>query len=551
MSIRRINGIQLEKMVRNALANLEISETEVNRLNVFPVADGDTGTNMCLTLANGIRTAKSHTEAGLYLKGLSEGMLLGARGNSGVILSQLFKGMYTELSRHALIGPGEMRNALIRAYRVAYEAVVQPVEGTILTVAREGIEHIRSQITRTTGIDTILNMYIAQMRKTLSYTPEMLPVLKEAGVIDSGALGYILICEGMLKYLYGEVVKGGDALRRTTGTQTGSPVDTAGFDENSVFEDGYCMEFVLQLMHGENYNQRFRIEDYIDDLKAYGNSLVVIREGMRVKVHVHTHKPAKVIKLSQEFGEFINFKLENMQLQHNEHTQQTALTPYQKILSTVAVVNGDGMRECFTKLGCGILIDGGTTMNPSAEEFLKAFRKLPSDTIAVLPNNPNAILAAEQAVKLYDGSSKIVIMHSHSMVEGYFALAMDVADSEDAQYRLRQMRSGIKGVMTMGQTKAVRDYGGDGIACSVNDQIVLCADELFAKGTTPEEAVLAAFSKLPDMEDKESCLLFRGAGVDDSEDDALIEAISASYPLLEVNVEEGGQELYRWLIGLT
>lgn len=201
MAIRRINGIQLEQMLRNGLANLQQHETEINLLNVFPVPDGDTGTNMSMTLSHGLENATSHTEVNVFLKSLSAGMLLGARGNSGVILSQFFYGFSQELSRCSVIGPGELRNGLIRGYRVAYEAVIQPVEGTILSVAREGIEYIRSQITRSSGIDMILSMYIAEMRKTLSMTPEMLSVLKEAGVVDRGASGFILIFEGMLKYL--------------------------------------------------------------------------------------------------------------------------------------------------------------------------------------------------------------------------------------------------------------------------------------------------------------------------------------------------------------
>ncbi len=548
MSTRRINGIQLEKMIRNGLANLEASETEVNRLNVFPVADGDTGTNMCLTLANGLNSSKSHKEACHFLKELSEGMLLGARGNSGVILSQLFRGMWLELSRHPIIGPGEMRNCLIRAYRVAYEAVVTPVEGTILTVAREGIEHIRSQIRHNTGIDTLLSMYIAEMRKTLAYTPEMLDVLKESGVIDSGALGYILICEGMLKYLYGDVISQ-DTARYERSLATVNPM-TAVFDENSVFEDGYCMEYVLQLMATGSYNQRFHLPSYIDDLRIYGNSLVVIQEGMKIKVHIHTKKPAKVISLSQEFGEFINFKLENMQLQHNEHAQAVSLTKSQQLLSTVAVVNGAGMRQCFENLGCAVLIEGGTTMNPSAEDFLEAFKKCGSQTIAVLPDNANAILAAEQAAKLFNGSARIEILYSRSMVEGYFALAMDVADSTDTEYRLRQMKSGIKDVLTMGQTVATRDCSGQGIMCSCGDNIVVIRDEVIAKGDNAVSAIIAAFDCLPDMNEKESCILFKGNETDLSEEE-LIEAINEKWPLLEVTCENGGQQLYGWLIGLT
>lgn len=549
MSTKRINGIQLEKMIRNGLANLEASEEEVNSLNVFPVADGDTGTNMCLTLANGLNTAKSHTEAGAYLKELSEGMLLGARGNSGVILSQLFRGMWVELSRHALIGPGEMRNALIRAYRTAYDAVACPVEGTILTVSREGIEHIRSQITRSTGIDTILSMYIAEMRKTLAMTPQMLDVLKEAGVIDSGSLGYILICEGMLKYLYGEVLQSSDPERYKKTASAGSE-EYSSFDEFSAFDDGYCMEFLLQLMKNGPYDQRFNLTSYIEDLKTYGESIVAIRDNMRVKVHVHTKKPAKIISMSQEYGEFINFKLENMQIQHNEHTEQVVLTKSQKALATVAAINGDGMKSIFERLGYCRIIDCNSSMNTSSEEFLEAINSVSSECIAVLPNNPNSLSAAEQAAKLYSGSSRIVILYSRSMVEGYFALALDVADSTDSEYRLSQMRSGIKGVTTLGVTTATRDYAGKDIECTAGERIVMLSDELYAKGSDTVEAVLDSFSKLEDMDEKEICIMFRGANADDDADE-LTEAIMNRYPMLEVTVEDGGQDVYDWLIGLS
>ncbi len=548
MSIRRINGFQLEKMVRSGLANLQNAEEELNRLNVFPVADGDTGTNMCLTLANGIRQAESHGDAGLYMRDLSSGMLLGARGNSGVILSQLFRGMAQELAGAPLIGPGEMRNALIRAYRTAYSVVVQPVEGTILTVAREGIEHIRSQISRRTGIDTILSMYIAEMRKTLSYTPELLSVLKEAGVVDSGALGYITICEGMLRSLYGEDLK--PQLAEEAGKETAaSASDTSLFNENSSFEDGYCMEFILQLMKDERYTQRFRLERYIDDLKEYGESLVVVQDGTRVKVHIHTHRPEKIIRISREFGEFVTFKLENMQLQHNEQQHGKAAAGPKIPLASVAVINGEGMRECCVRLGCGALVDGGSTMNPSAQDFLKAFRSLRAECIAVLPNNPNAILAAEQAAAMVD-DCRVAVLPSRSMAEGYFALAMDVADSTDADFRLRQMSAGIKGVLTFGLTTASRDCKGE-ISCRKGQQIVMLDDSLIAAGEEPVSCLLAAMEKVPEAEEKETCLLFRGEGAEEDESEALWEALSARYPLMDIQELEGGQALYRWLIGLS
>lgn len=549
MSIRRINGLQLENMLRNGLANLQLNEAEINRLNVFPVADGDTGTNMCLTLRNGIAAAQSHNEIGLYLREVSEGMLLGARGNSGVILSQIFKGFWLELARCGPVGPGELRNALVRGYKTAYEAVIQPVEGTILTVAREGIEHIRGQIGRGTGVDTLLAMYIAEMRKTLSYTPEMLSVLKEAGVVDSGALGYILICEGMLKYLYGDVLRTQDPPKPAVGAPTTGSLDPALFNENSHFEDGYCMEFILQLLRDPKYTQRFRLQSFIDDMKNYGNSLAVIQDGTRIKVHVHTHRPAKIISLAQEFGEFLTFKLENMQLQHNEHIRLANAAP-KVSLAVVAVASGAGMGKVFRELGCSAVIEGGATMNPSAQDFVDAFRGLQADCIAVLPNHVNAIPAAEQAATLY-GGSRVEVIPSCSMAEGYFALAMDVADSRDIDYRLRNLRSGMQSVLTLGLTTAAQDYSGGAVSCRRGDQIVLRDKELLAAGGDAVACLLSALEKLPELEEKESCLLFRGEGASEEEEEALLSALGERFPLLEFSVLDGGQPLYRWLLGLS
>ena len=228
-----ISGAQFRDMIIAGAALLERNRQAIDALNVFPVADGDTGTNMCKTLENGIRYAKARPEMGAYLKQLSDGMLLGARGNSGVILSQIFKGIFLELTHCGYVNPGELRNAFIRGYKVAYAAVVQPAEGTILTVAREGIEHIRQQIDRSTTVERLLSMYAAEMRKTLAYTPEMLPVLKEAGVVDSGALGFILIIEGMLKYLYGEVLTPNRSAEAKTLPEEEAPSLTL-FNENSV-----------------------------------------------------------------------------------------------------------------------------------------------------------------------------------------------------------------------------------------------------------------------------------------------------------------------------
>lgn len=548
MAIRKINGTQLEKMLFNGFACLQQKEEEINRLNVFPVADGDTGTNMRKTLENGLRIARSTPDAGVYLKSLSDGMLLGARGNSGVILSQFFRGLFLELSHCGTVNPGELRNGLIRGYRTAYQAVVQPTEGTILTVTREGIEHIRSQINRTTTVETLLAMYVAEMKKSLANTPEMLAVLKESGVVDSGAMGFIVIVEGMLKYLYGEEV---EPLRPLTGEkEVRATPDALLFNENSSFEDGYCMEFILQLLSGADYNQRFRLNAYIEDLKLYGNSIVAVQDGKRVKIHVHTLRPAKIIAASQEYGEFLTFKLENMQVQHNEHVAELKKTAHRKALATVAVVNGDGMADLFRDLGCDHVIDGGATMNTSSQEFLDVFAGINADAVAVLPNNPNVVLAAQQAAQLQN-TVNVTVLPTASPAEGYFALAMDVPDSEDAAYRLGQMKQGIKNVVTLAETTASRDYSYHEISCKKGDCIVLLDHELVCVGSDWVAAVADGLSKVEDMEDRDVCVIFRGKDVPEEDEARLADAVAQRFPLLEPQFLYGGQEIYHWIIGIS
>lgn len=542
---RRVNGFLLEKMLRNGLANIRAAEETINGLNVFPVADGDTGLNMRLTLENGLRRAKGRTEIGLFLKDLSEGMLLGARGNSGVILSQIFKGIYQELARCQAANIADMRNALIRGYRVAYQSVVCPVEGTILTVAREGIELIRTQLDRNTSIESLLGMYIAQMRKTLAATPDMLAVLKEYGVVDSGAVGYITIVEGMYKYLCGETLQ--DTGSGETVPKTDISEDI--FNENSPFEEGYCMEFILQLMNADNYNHRFRIATFTEDLKLFGNSIVVTQDGTRVKVHIHTMKPGKVIAMSQEFGEFLTFKLDNMQVQHNEFIRKM---PKQETvhrqMAVVAVVNGTGMKKVFTDLGCTVVLDGSSKMNTSTQEFLDAFQEANADTIVVLPNNKNIVRAAEQAAAMF-GESEIHVLPTTSMVEGYYALSMDIPD-ETTDKRIKAMLSGAGNIVTLSQTIASRDYAHNGIGCKVGEEIALVNDRLVFSCRDTIEAVMGGLHKIEGMADKEYCVIFRGGDADPAQESSLEEAIRKEYPLLELQFLDGGQRIYRWLLGV-
>jgi len=579
--IKQIDGLLFERMIRGGLDNLIACENEINALNVFPVADGDTGTNMRLTIENGIRSAKSNKDLKSYLKTLSSGMLLGARGNSGVILSQIFKGIYLELSRCDEADTGEMRNAFIRGYKAAYESVIKPVEGTILTVAREGIENTVRLLKRIPDMETLFEAYLSVMEKSLADTPKLLPVLAESGVVDSGAKGYITIVRGMLDAMQGkspraQLPESVNTAAAQTGSEAAQTIDMSSFDENSTFEEGYCMEFILQLMNGEKYSNGFRVERFIEMLKRCGDSLVVVRNEMRVKVHVHTRKPAPIMEYVMQFGEFLTFKLENMQLQHNDYEKkrqeraalqtaasapgaaapvQSAAVPAvpqndpRRPLAVIAVVNGEGNRQLFSDLGCARVIDGGATMNASANDFVEAIRSLNADHIVILPDNPNMMLAAEQGVRLANVRN-VRVMSAVTLAEGYSALAMDIPDSEDVPARIKQMEQGIRSVDTVHVTRAVRDYEQNGIHCRVNDYITTSGGHLLSASENLEQAMIDGLMSLEGIEDKESCIFLRGECADETLEAEIEEMIGEKLPMMECSFLSGGQAIYDWIIGV-
>ena len=548
MSTKRIDGVLFDRMLKNGLANLRAAEQELNILNVFPVADGDTGTNMCLTLENGLRSARRGKELGPYLRSVSEGMLYGARGNSGVILSQLFAGLSQELSRASSIGVGDLKNGFYRAYKTAYASVIRPVEGTILTVAREGIEHIRLQIRRDTTVEQFFTMYVAEMRKSLSFTPELLPELKEAGVVDSGAMGYIAIIDGMLRCLYGELLN--DAPPEDAPAPSVREVDFSLFNEDSKFLEGYCLEFILQRLNDRAYDSSFRLPGFIKELETMGSSLVVVENGKRVKCHIHTRAPAQVITIAQRYGEFLSFKLENMQIQTNEHSTLVTEKRGHVPLCVISVVNGEGMRSIFAGIGCGELLEGGASMNTSAKEFVDAFQRADADAVVVLPNDKNILLAARQAVKL-SRRDDITVLPSGSMAEGYFALAMDVPDSKDLAYRIRQMRLGMENVVTVSAAVAAKAGAWHGMQYRAGERIAFLNGEPAAAGGSWADVILEAMGRVDDMDARASCVVFRGRDVGPEEEEALSRRIGAAYPELELSFLDGGQVVYPWLLGIV
>ena len=541
-----INGFVFEEMVLNGLNNLINHEKEINAMNVFPVADGDTGTNMRLTLENGYKKASHQEHLGLYLKELSAGMLLGARGNSGVILSQLFKGIAISLARCGMANPREIKEALILAYKTAYQAVINPVEGTILTVAREGIDKIKEQIFGKIKIDSVFSMYLAEMRVSLEKTPTILPVLKEAGVLDSGAYGYITIIEGMYKALIGEKIETGKEVIKKQETET----NAIFFNENSEFVEGYCMEFLLQLMNSKDYKNTFNFDSFVGTLKQLGNSIVALKEGTIIKVHIHTMIPGDVMKLARVYGEFISFKLENMQVQHNEyvHKQKSEKKLEHKPLQTIAVVDGEGIESIYKDMGCDIVIQGGQTMNTSSEEFVDAINRTDAEDVVIFPNNKNILEAARQAVDMSEAKN-VTIIPTETVLEGYYALAMDLPDV-DNKTRIASLKDGASDIVSISIGDAIKEYKDEDISISIGDKVGILNGKMSATSETIKDTLDILLSKIEDIEDKAGIIVFKGESCPQNIEDDITDLINEKYDHLDIQVFDGDEHIYDVLIGV-
>ncbi len=540
---RIINGNDFQGMLINALNNLRNAEQTINSMNVFPVADGDTGTNMRLTLEHGLAKAPKNRHLGLYLKDVASGMLLGARGNSGIILSQLFKGMSNELISKGIVNPREMKYALVCGYNTAYKAVINPVEGTILTVSREGIENIKSQIVGNISMNDTLKLYLIEMNASLKRTPDLLPTLKEAAVLDSGAFGYIKIIEGMYKYLEGEKILSTNKVEEPIKIQA----EPLYFDQNSEFVDGYCTEFLLQLL---NSREQFNLNDFIGVIKEMGNSLVCLQEGSIVKVHIHTINPTPVIDHARKYGEFISFKLENMQLQHNEFSLvKTKDETPSKPLGIIAVVNGEELENSYREMGADLVISSTANMNVSTKEFVNAINSLNAEKIVIFPNNPNTIGAAKQAIELAHAQNKAFVVASKSVIQGFMALQMDIPD-DSAESRISEFKNNIQNVHTIAATEASKNYEKRDFCCKIGDKIGIINENLVSSSDSIITSFIEAISKVQYLEDKSGLMVFLGKDFPEEKEKELNALISERFSHLEFQISRGGQDVFDILAGL-
>ena len=548
-----INGELFKRLLFSGASNLQSNMKEVNDLNVFPIPDGDTGENMYLTLKGGVDELRGteKTSIGEEAHALAQGMLLNARGNSGVILSQLFFGLAEGLEGMETAELSEFAHALRRGVKCAYGAVAQPVEGTILTVAREAVDNAITTIKEDMTLERFFNIYLEEMKKSLERTPDLLEALREAGVIDSGGAGLVYIIEGFCKAIAGE-----DVVSEIAAADSAKKaLDFSKFNENSVMEFGYCTEFLLQLQHSKTDISKFSIPDLIAFLETVGDSIVAFQTGTVVKVHVHTMTPWKVLAHCQEFGEFLTIKIENMTLQHNETERaekKDLLADMKKKIkrarrkyAVVTVAAGQGLIDTFKELGADYVICGGQTNNPSSEAFIEAFDEVNADHVFVLPNNSNILLAAKQAASLYKDSD-IRVVASKSIGAGYSALSMLDFGIDDPDEIENVLTEAMANVVTGMVSRAIRTATVNGVHIEKDDYIGAAEHQMLV--STPDKIGSAAALTDKIVPGKEFLIVAYGKDTTEEERAAYAAYVAENHAGLEFYEIAGEQEVYDFLL---
>ena len=547
-----IDGALFERMILSGVYNLKAHLQTVNDLNVFPIPDGDTGDNMYMTINGGIDGLRAVEENSVCKKAeaLAKGMLFNARGNSGVILSQLFYGLSNGLKGKDTVTVPELGLAFVEGVKQAYTSVERPVEGTILTVARESAELASQHSSEDSTVGEFMGECVDEMHKSLDRTPELLPVLKEAGVIDSGGAGLLYITEGMQKGLREEVEL------ETAATFSTKSVDFSKFNEDSEMTFGYCTECLLQLQRKKVDVDAFEVSVITDFLKTIGDSIVAFKTGTVIKLHVHTLTPYKVLEFCQQFGEFLTIKIENMTLQHNETVkdekeQTTGYVPVKikrghKKYAVVTVATGEGLISTFSEFGADVVIDGGQGKNPSIETFLDAFEEADADYIYVLPNNSNIIMAARQAAEMYD-KSQIFVIESKNFGQAYAILSMLDYSCDDAEQIKEQMVSDMADVVTGMVTTSVRTTTVDGVCINEGEYIGFTNKTMLVSRPTKTDT-LACLAHSLGAEQKGFIIVFYGADVTEDEKAQTGAYVRENFADAEFYEIDGGQEVYEYIL---
>ena len=541
--MRTLDGILFARMINSGAANLKAHAKEINDLNVFPIPDGDTGDNMLLTMMGGVRHDDATSE-GLdeMANRVSSGMLLSARGNSGVILSQFFEGIKNGFAGLQTADTKEIGEAFRQGVKQAYGSVMTPTEGTILTVVREATEYACEQNTDTP--EAFLNAFIDEAKRSLARTPDLLPVLKKAGVVDSGAAGLIYIVDGMMRAVIGEDIEDFGDVPEQSGE-----LDLDAFNEDSVLEFGYCTELLVRLQNAKTDISTFDVKVITDYLQTVGDSIVTVRNGSIVKLHVHTMTPQKVLDFCQQYGEFLKVKIENMSLQHNNTvTEEGENTPQKerKKYGVVAVASGDGLKQTFIDRGADVIVDGGQSMNPSAEDFITAFDEVNADVIFVFPNNGNIVLTAEQAAHLYE-KSDVRVIESTTIGAGYASLAMLDTNSGDTDAIVEDLRMAMDGVITAEITHCVRDASIDGTDLHTGEYIGFVGKNLLAANDNRLTTVCETIDKIG-FSGYDVCIVICGKEATGEEALQIEKYIHSNYKGKEVYIINGGQDVYDYIM---
>jgi uncharacterized protein len=558
VSITALDGKRFAEMVLQGANHLSANAKMVDALNVFPVPDGDTGTNMNLSMTSGAKEVKNNIQDHIGKVGisLSKGLLMGARGNSGVILSQLFRGFSKAIEQKAEINAKEFATALESGVETAYKAVMKPVEGTILTVAKDSARKGVLVAKKETDIIKIMEEVLKEAKASLNRTPDLLPVLKEVGVVDSGGQGLVLVYEGFLAVLKGESLPKMTMMHHSmddlVNEEHHNYVQGHMNVEDIVF--GYCTEFMVKFEDEKLVNNPFDEESFRNDLSQYGDSLLVISDQDVVKVHIHSEQPGDCLSYGQSYGNLINIKIENMRQQHSNIVGEsnhptTSATPVKKDkleYGIVAVSMGSGIAELFRSIGAHAVIEGGQTMNPSTEDIVKAIKEVNAKKVIILPNNKNIIMAAQQAADVLD--EEVIVIPSKTVPQGMTAL-LAFNPTADLLANEASMKDALGHVKTGQITFAVRDTNIEGLSIEKDDFMGINDGKIVVKNKNKLDAAKELLQTMID-EDSEILTILQGEESSDQDVAELISFVEENFEEIEIEVHNGQQPLYSFIFAI-
>lgn len=559
VSIQHIDGKRFGEMILQGAANLGKNVQLVDSLNVFPVPDGDTGTNMNLSITSGAKEVRNNpnTKVGAVGKSFAKGLLMGARGNSGVILSQLFRGFSKSIEGKDVITTVDFAEALEAGVTTAYQAVMKPVEGTILTVAKDAAKKAIVIAKKEKEFIPFMELMIEEAHASLDRTPDLLPVLKEVGVVDSGGKGLVIVYEGFLAELKGEKISD-VAVQPSIESMVKKEhhINAQSHLKTEDIEFGYCTEFMVQLEDKKLAENPFSVQEFREVLNEMGDSLLVVADEDVVKVHVHTEYPGTAMNYAQKFGSLINMKIENMREQHSnllfeeEQTASVAPAPQKpkekQEYGIVTVAMGSGIKELFESIGATKVIEGGQTMNPSTEDIVKAIEEANAEKIIILPNNSNIVMAAKQAASVVD--QDVVVVESKTVPQGMAAI-LAFNPNADLAKNEQTMRQALSTVKTGQITYAVRDTQIDGVEITKDDYMGIADGKIV---TTDKERTDAVKKLLENMmtEEDEILTIIQGEDVSDQEVNDIVQFAEETFEDVEVEVHQGHQPIYAYIFSV-